>query len=93
MRRLRAELEKAQAARQLAEQERIEAEEREQQADQGFQLTGADLARFREERQLGQRAAGRLLGVSHGTISKAEQAPTRALGPMLQPALAAALRE
>jgi DNA-binding XRE family transcriptional regulator len=53
---------------------------------------GADLARFRNERNLSQRAAAGLLGVGNGTISKAEREPTKALGPKLRLALESALR-
>ena len=56
-------------------------------------LTGADLARFRAERKLTQRAAALLLGVAHGTIAKGEKDPSKALGPALQTGLGTALVE
>ena len=56
-------------------------------------LTGADLARFRAERKLSQRAAAQLLGVAHGTIAKGEKDPKKALGAALQAGLGTALRE
>ncbi len=58
----------------------------------GGGLVGADLARFRAERDLSQRQAAVLLGVAHGTIAKGELAPAKALGEQLQAALAAAVR-
>jgi hypothetical protein len=51
------------------------------------QLTGADLAAWRSRRGLTQVAAAARLGVTQGTISKAESKPRRPLGPTLQIAL------
>lgn len=50
-------------------------------------LTGSDLARFRAARGITQREAASLLGVSHGTVGKAERRPGEPLGRMLQGAL------
>lgn len=50
-------------------------------------LTGADLAAFRRGAGLTQVAAAQRLGVTQGTISKAEGSPRAALGPTLQEAL------
>jgi len=46
--------------------------------------TGADLARYRKERKLTQRAMAAMLQVSAGTISKAEHAPDKVVGRGLQ---------
>jgi len=50
-------------------------------------LTGHDLKRWRENAQLSQRQAAARLGVSHGTIGKAEALPNGPLPPGLQEAL------
>jgi DNA-binding XRE family transcriptional regulator len=50
-------------------------------------LTGADLAAFRRRAGLTQVAAAQRLGVTQGTISKAEGNPRTVLGPALQEAL------
>lgn len=50
-------------------------------------LTGADLAAFRRGAGLNQVAAAQRLGVTQGTISKAEGNPRTVLGPALQEAL------
>jgi DNA-binding transcriptional regulator YiaG len=50
-------------------------------------LTGADLAAFRRAAGLTQVAAAQRLGVTQGTISKAEGNPRTVLGPALQEAL------
>ncbi len=51
-------------------------------------LTGADLAAWRRQDGLNQQAAALRLGVSQGTISKAERRGAKPLGPALQVALA-----
>lgn len=53
----------------------------------GPALTGADLAAFRRGLGLTQVAAAQRLGVTQGTISKAEGNPRTVLGPGLQDAL------
>jgi DNA-binding XRE family transcriptional regulator len=50
-------------------------------------LTGADLADFRRRAALTQVAAAKRLGVTQGTISKAEGNPRAALGQALADAL------
>jgi hypothetical protein len=50
-------------------------------------LTGADLAAFRRRERLTQVAAAHRLGVTQGTISKAEGNPRAVLGPTLSDAL------
>jgi DNA-binding transcriptional regulator YiaG len=50
-------------------------------------LTGADVAAFRRGAGLNQVAAAQRLGVTQGTISKAEGNPRTVLGPALHDAL------
>ena len=54
-------------------------------------LTGADLAAWRKRHGLNQQSAALRLGVTQGTISKAERKGTKPLGPALQRALQRAL--
>lgn len=60
---------------------------RELVVEAGPALTGADLAAFRRSAGLTQVAAAQRLGVTQGTISKAEGNPRSVLGPGLQEAL------
>lgn len=60
---------------------------RELVVEAGPALTGADLAAFRRSAGLTQVAAAQRLGVTQGTISKAEGNPRTVLGPALQDAL------
>jgi DNA-binding transcriptional regulator YiaG len=56
-------------------------------------LTGADLARTRNERGLSQRQLAERLGMGHGMVAKAEAAAWKPLAPRMQAAVAAFLRE